>query len=125
MSDKDTRYNGWTNYETWAVKLWIDNEKGSYNYWREATREAWESTRDKSPNEFMNHKDNARWELAEQLKDQFSDEDNAVFEAAHGTVYADLLNAALSEVNWREIAESLIDDTELTEPAADEEGGTE
>ena len=23
-------YNGWTNYETWAVKLWMDNEEGSY-----------------------------------------------------------------------------------------------
>jgi hypothetical protein len=28
-------------------------------------------------------------------------------------VYADLLNAALSEVNWHEIATSLIEDTEL------------
>jgi hypothetical protein len=25
MSDKP--YNGWSNYETWAVKLWIDNER--------------------------------------------------------------------------------------------------
>lgn len=26
MSD----YNGWTNYETWNVPLWIDNEEPSY-----------------------------------------------------------------------------------------------
>ncbi len=25
-----TGYNGWTNYETWNVNLWIDNEYGSY-----------------------------------------------------------------------------------------------
>ena len=23
-------YNGWTNYETWNVALWIDNERGTY-----------------------------------------------------------------------------------------------
>ena len=34
-------YNGWHNYETWLVKLWIDNEEGSYNYWREVAQECW------------------------------------------------------------------------------------
>jgi hypothetical protein len=23
-------YNGWTNWETWNVELWIDNEEGIY-----------------------------------------------------------------------------------------------
>jgi len=32
---QDHKYNGWTNYETWAVKLWMDNEEPSYRYWRE------------------------------------------------------------------------------------------
>ena len=38
------------------------------------------------------------------------DSDHPVFAAANGSVYADLLNAALSEVDWREIAESMIAD---------------
>jgi len=25
-------YNGWTNYQTWAVKLWMDNDEGAYRY---------------------------------------------------------------------------------------------
>lgn len=30
MTEKN--YNGWANYETWLVKLWIDNEEGSSSY---------------------------------------------------------------------------------------------
>ena len=28
---EDTTYNGWTNYETWNVALWIENSEGLYN----------------------------------------------------------------------------------------------
>ena len=26
----DTEYNGWTNYETWNVALWLQNDYGFY-----------------------------------------------------------------------------------------------
>ena len=30
MSKNDKTYNGWSTYETWAVALWLDNERSSY-----------------------------------------------------------------------------------------------
>ena len=32
----DTSYNGWTNYETWNVALWIQNDEGLYHLAQEA-----------------------------------------------------------------------------------------
>ena len=29
-------YNGWANYETWNVALWLQNDEGLYNFAREA-----------------------------------------------------------------------------------------
>jgi hypothetical protein len=81
-------YNGWTNYETWLVSLWLDNEEGSYNAVRDMARE----------------NDNAR-DLADALK---SMHEEAMPETTG--VFADLLNAAMSEVNWREIAEHYLGD---------------
>jgi hypothetical protein len=105
----DTRYNGWTNYETWAVKLWLDNDEGTYNYWRETAIECW---RNPTRNQFINSReDRARITLAERLKDELdNDMPESINDAVNGTMYADLLNAAMSEVNWREIAESMLGD---------------
>lgn len=33
--ENTNKYNGWKNYCTWAAALWIDNDQGSYNYFRE------------------------------------------------------------------------------------------
>ena len=32
-----TKYNGWRNYETWNVALWIGNDEGLYNFAKDFT----------------------------------------------------------------------------------------
>lgn len=94
-------YNGWHNYETWAVKLWLDNDEGSQGYWQERTEEVFEQAQ---PERFFTKSERALLDLTDALKEMHEE---ALPELTGFA--ADLLNAAMSEVNWREIAESLLE----------------
>lgn len=109
MTESKT-YNGWTNYETWAVALWIGNEEGSYVYWeKEQAEECYkEAVEDDSDADRQAWTDQATYELARRMKDQFTDEENCSV-LGEATVYSDLLRAALSEVNWDEIARNYVE----------------
>ena len=104
---KTTEYNGWSNYETWAVNLWMTNDQHSDSYWREAATAAWERAGDGTPNQFMDREHNAQQLLADHMK---GDHEEQVPDEAGGSVYADLLTSALSEVNWHEIAKAFLED---------------
>jgi hypothetical protein len=82
-------YNGWTNYETWAVKLWLDNEQGDQEMMEEIVRE--------------NTKD---WIAGEVLRDTLAE----YMPDLDGTLWGDLLSSAWEGVNWREIAENVRED---------------
>lgn len=99
-------YNGWTNYETWLVKLWIDNDQGTHNYWQDRTREIHDSA---LPDRTFTQTENAALELADELKHEHEEIATQSGVPTTGFV-ADLFNAAMSEVNWHEIATSLIED---------------
>ena len=96
-------HQGWANYETWAVKLWMDNEEPSYLHWKDFTN----GMMDHPPtgNEFISAERKLVHELADNVKDYHEDQ-MPELEGFAG----DLLNAAFSEVDWTEIAESLIRD---------------
>lgn len=100
-----TTYQGWTNYETWVVKLWIDNEEGPHLYWRDRALEAWDFASDNKPNQFMDRSRNAQQLLADWLKDEHEE----ALPELQGLA-ADLLNAAMDEVNWHEIADAMLRD---------------
>jgi len=77
-------YNGWTNYETWCVNLWLNNEYHSYEWLRALAMDEMED-----------------YDKAETLKVYVSEDCNPLIDDA--SMFTDLLNGALSEVNWYEI----------------------
>lgn len=105
----DQRYNGWTNYETWNWKLWIDNDAGSYHYWQGAAREAladaeplydWEDKRAAAVRDLA-------VQLQEDCESQVED-----WMPDQASAFADMLSGAIGRIEWREIAESLIDEAD-------------
>jgi len=84
---KEEGYNGWKNYETWCVSLWIGNDEGLYN-------EVQDMIRHKPVND-----------AADMLKDFIGDMNPLLDDAS---LWSDLLGAALSEVDWYEIAENYL-----------------
>lgn len=96
-------YNGWTNYETWNVKLWLDNEQGTYELQKEMVRQS----RQTPKVDVWTKEETTRFTLADLLKD-FVEENNPL--ANDASMYSDLMSAALSEVNWQEIADSILEE---------------
>lgn len=125
------RYNGWANYETWCVHLWLSNEEGSYRYWREEAERQWKEA-PKSENVksgIWSVEDAAKFNLADQMKESF--ETFHPFRGEHlakpnePDVFCDLLDSALSEVRWSEVAEAFLEGLEPEEPEQTEDDDQE
>jgi len=100
MSTNDEKgYNGWTNYETWNVKLWLDNEEYTYHDMVDLARHAIDSGR-----------------LAGQIKEYVED----MMPDLGASMFADLLGAALHEVDWYEIAEAYFEENNEAEDEIEE-----
>jgi hypothetical protein len=91
MSD----YNGWTNYETWVVNLWLDNEEGSQRFCNEMAMEALDDSE--------GDVDRASPAMARTLRDHLEE---GMPELAG--LWQDLLRSAFDSVNWDEIARSWV-----------------
>lgn len=98
---RDREYNGWTNYETWLVNLWMD--EGS-DFFRERAQEIYDEA---VPRSSLTAAEVARIDYADWLKDHHEE-----FQPELPGVYGDLLGGALSEVNWDEIARHYIEAVE-------------
>jgi hypothetical protein len=98
MSIAATNYNGWSNYPTWAVNLWLSNDERLYN----ATRDLVASV------VYPENEDRiARVDVAEALRDFVQDLANQEYEEA--SFVQDLLGYALAQVAWFEIADAWLE----------------
>lgn len=104
-------YNGYTNYETWCVNLWIDNCESSHVWWRDAAAEAYGSA---EGNSNFSRSEVAVDMLADRLKNEHEDSASEAIDSMScgNGVFGDLLRAALSEVDWHEIATNLLEGVE-------------
>ena len=105
-------YNGWTNYETWNFKLWLDNDEKSYNLIQSLVNSVIETEREKDQ----------VLKMSELLKMECLDKEPNL----KPSCYSDMLSASLKEVNFYEIAEAYIEDNReerklITQKQVDEE----
>lgn len=113
-------YNGWSNYETWCVALWMDNDQGSYEIARETAREcAALDMAEEMPMlaDYYADADNAAQGRITKLADSLKEWHSEMEPDLGASLWADMLSAAFAEVNWREIAEHLMDEIAEASPA--------
>ena len=110
----EKRHDGWSNYETWCVHSWLTNDEEAYEYWREEAGRCREEARSSEEvRAGMWAADQLeQFALADQLKDEVEHDGGC----SCSSLYTDLIQAALSEVNWLEIAEAILDGLEQDGP---------
>ena len=91
----DTKYNGWTNYATWRVNLEVFDQLTIGDFW---------GYENESPENVDAH------ELSQVLKD-YTEE--IIMETSNEGLARDYALAFISDVNFYEIAEHLINESEM------------
>ena len=94
----DTTYNGWANYETWNVTLWIDNDEGLYGF----VRDGLESLLESNGNDWTNISET---ELKELVYDAFG----ACSTGYGGKATPDGVRILDPKIDWTEVSDMLLE----------------
>jgi hypothetical protein len=105
---EDTTYNGWKNYETWCVNLWIDNDPGTVERALEITQEEIDDAGScvQVREGIWTIEQATRYNTAKGLEGFVELWIAEIHDEAD--IVTDLVKAALSEVDWDEIAAAWI-----------------
>ena len=106
------KYNGWKNYETWLVGLWLGNDEQTYSYWQSVIEECREAVANGDGNPYADTPEQAvRIMLTDRLKETIENSKDDLLEENKlgASMWADLLGAALGSVDWVEIADHMLD----------------
>ena len=98
-------YQGWENYPTWAVHLWLTNDQGTESYWREVASHSVRLARHVSRKGWT-LEETARMLLADRLKESLDGGEIT----AEASLWSDLLSWSLERVNWQHVARALLED---------------
>ena len=85
-AEKEQKYNGWSNHETWLASLWLGENETSYSVLVKAIKIAGESF------------DKANW-LEARLRRQLD------CEIETACLWQDILRLAFDRINWIEVIE--------------------
>lgn len=92
MADK--KYDGWANYETWSIALFIDNDESIYNQKEEAKKRFLKENIEEAPYNF------SKW--LEDFAYDFLDFENL------NPMQQQMLKASFDEVDFIEIANTYL-----------------
>ena len=111
-----TKYNGWSNYETWNFKLWLDNDQDVHNYIIDEIKKIKAIGYDAEAYEVSNF-------LRSYIDDNMPNLNVSTrSQSKYGSMcdkqgfYLDILNTALRCINTYEVAESYLEDLKEDEP---------
>jgi hypothetical protein len=104
MHEKDRKYNGWSNYETWNFKLWLDNDEESYKRTQRLVKEVL-NTRGVTICS-KSKTDLAVGLLSHSLRELAHNEAPEI----QASFYSDVMMASVREVNYHEVAEHLLEE---------------
>ena len=93
------KYNGWANYETWCVNLWLTNEAASYSEFLDLAKE---------------YDKDRTYEFGKAIKDRVEEYTEDILESqtqnAFSGMISDIFHANLSLVDWEEIAKAFLEE---------------
>ena len=120
MNTQESTYNGWTNRETWAVMLHLDSDRGLYADYNELYKQIVDLSVDQEKvSDVLTKEQYIVFELEDQLREWINDILHPNYWQEHNlkmpewAVNMMIDVGSLWRVNWREIADRIIENAIL------------